>query len=187
MILTFSRTGTLSIVIALIAYGLLSKKNRKLSIVALSIIIPISIIIYYQLNQYTDGILFFRYTDKLDSNRFMLMEAAYNIFLDNILIGIGSGNFGYELIDRGISNFYIGVHNPFLKYYVETGIFAGSIFSLYFLSLGIKSFLSKERLLIVPLLLMFIIIASSIDFKLVIQLYMLFIISLVVNNKSHIL
>ena len=186
MVLTFSRTGTIAIAIGLITYGLMSKNNRKAAIISLLFLIPAGMVFYKILNTYTGGAVVLRYTENLDSHRIHLMKSSIEIFFDNIILGIGAGNFGHALVERGMAPFYIGSHNPFLKYFVEAGILGGSLFSAYFFLLTVNSFLSNKRIYILPLLFIIIIIASSIDFKLVLQLYLLFIISLVINNSEKI-
>ena len=77
-----------------------------------------------------DGVDFFVFLDR-GGNRFPRMEAAYDVFSKNILLGVGPGNYSnyissvdFSYITRGIP--WLEVHNqPPVNIFLEAGVNAG--------------------------------------------------------------
>ena len=136
MILTFSRGGIYFVVSAIIAY-LFYNRNKMGSYFKFLILIPIGGIIYYSVVQTTGGKIVERYELEGSSGRDKLVKVAFDIFSDNLIIGIGTGNFNTEITKKRLYAVESGAHNEFARVAAEHGIIGIMLYWGFFLYLFI--------------------------------------------------
>ncbi len=134
-ILTFSRGGVFSAIISIffsIIYSQFKQKTKKLFvrsflISSITLFILSQSIVY--LNDFSQGMLYDRYfinqnedTTKYLTGRDVIFFADLNMFLDNILFGVGPGMGLVKRADYGLSG-QVTAHNEFTRLVAEHGIF----------------------------------------------------------------
>jgi O-antigen ligase len=138
MILTFSRGGLyfFILIFALINFESLIKSKISLSyVLGLFLLVPIGLYIYNYTLSVTEGAVAERYADEGTSNRDVLVEVGIEIFKDNPLFGIGTGNFNLVAMDTKYFGSISGAHNEFVRILAEHGFFGFSFYILFFLTL----------------------------------------------------
>ena len=95
MILTFSRGGLYFLGIIMACYLYFNKANIA-SYAKLLLFIPVGFLIYFLVVKQTGGTIVKRYEKKGSSNRNVLAEAGYKLFVDAPIIGVGTSNFNIE-------------------------------------------------------------------------------------------
>lgn len=144
MLMLGRRAHTMFLLMSLIMIYILSNhaKNPIRRIIGVSLTLILMIVIVYVINNYFIEIpLVSRLNDTIDklvtgknigSGRYKLYDYAWKLFLENLLFGIGWGNFRYVMIGNvdiqsGITG--MNVHNVYLQLLCEMGII-GTIFIL---------------------------------------------------------
>jgi hypothetical protein len=107
-------------------------------------LVPVGYIIYYYAMNATDGKLEKRYVEKGDSGRSVLAEAGFTLFLQEPLAGVGTGNYGTEILNRKLYSVESGAHNEFVRAAAEHGIL-GIIFYWGFYATLIFEFLQRKK------------------------------------------
>jgi O-antigen ligase len=142
MILTFSRGGLYFVGIVMAAYIYFNKANLK-SYARVIFLIPIGALVYYIVIGQTDGAISKRYEKKGSSNRDVLVEAAFKIFLDEPIIGVGTSNFDTEIVTRKYFFKESTAHNEFVRAIAEHGIFGMITYWGFFITLLVDIFKRK--------------------------------------------
>lgn len=177
MVLTFSRGGLYFLAGVIMLYCLMNWKNVKRFGILL-LFIPLGYMIYYYVYNATDGKIDARYTEKGDSGRSQLVEAGLQLFLQEPLAGVGTGNYGSEILNRDLYGVESGAHNEFVRAAAEHGIM-GIIFYWGFLIVIIGEILSRKKLqrdMASYLLLLFCLIIVHNGLKIGVQFYILIIV-----------
>ncbi len=121
MVLSFSRGGLYFLVGVMALYFILN--YRKVSnYLILIVLIPIGYLIYNYVTETTGGAIVERYQQEGASGRDILVEAAWHLFQDDPLAGVGTGNFRHEIIKRGLYAEESGAHNEFMRAAAEHGL-----------------------------------------------------------------
>ena len=79
---------------------------------------------------------------RLTAGRYFIWKKAWELFLENPIIGIGLGSFPYRYSLR-TGDCGRAVHNAYLKFLVETGIIGFLFFIYIIVSLGLIAFKTK--------------------------------------------
>ncbi|MEP6845608.1 MAG: O-antigen ligase family protein, partial [Panacibacter sp.] len=143
MVLTFSRGGLYFLAGVIILYVLLNWKQIGRFAVML-LFIPIGYIIYYYALNATDGKIEARYVEKGDSGRTELVEAGFSLFMQEPLAGVGTGNYGKEIMSRDLYTAESGAHNEFVRAAAEHGIM-GIIFYWGFYLIIVFEILGRRK------------------------------------------
>ncbi|QEC69098.1 O-antigen ligase family protein [Panacibacter ginsenosidivorans] len=143
MVLTFSRGGIYFLAGVIALYALFNRKEVGRFAILL-FLVPIGYIIYYYAMNATDGKLEQRYVEKGDSGRTELVEAGFTLFLDEPLAGVGTGNYGSEILNRNLYGVESGAHNEFVRAAAEHGIL-GIIFYWGFYAILIFEFMQRKK------------------------------------------
>lgn len=131
MIITMSRTGLVSIIVALIVLVILFRMKLLKSIKTLSLILIPLLWIGYKWWSYISEIM--KYRIHMDSSRLELWEGGIKLFLNNPILGTGAGN--YSIARSSLSQHMYTVeslHNSWLQMLVELGIVGFTIVLLYY-------------------------------------------------------
>ncbi len=158
MILTFSRGGLyfFGAMFILLNLEVISKAKINLSyIIGLILLIPIGNYIFDFTNEQTSGAVIDRYAEEGVSNRDILIEVGINIFQDNPLFGVGTGNFNLVAADPKYFGEISGAHNEFVRFLAEHG-FLGFVFYVFFFIFLISKLIEyrhKIHLVIIPIIL----------------------------------
>lgn len=174
MVLTFSRGGLyfLSSVIALyIMFNF--KQIGKMAVFLL--FVPIGYMIYYYAMSATDGKIEARYVEKGNSGRTELVEAGFSLLADEPLVGVGTGNYGKEIVDRELYGSESGAHNEFVRAAAEHGILGILCYWGFYIIIGIEFIMrrKKERDFSLYILLLFCLIIVHNGMKLGLQPFIL--------------
>ena len=183
LILTFSRTGVILLLISTSAYYIFRFRNYFYYLPFI-LILPFIISYFFEmLNDYTGGFLALRYADDLASDRLYIWQSIFEIFKNNIN-GIGLGNAHSAIAQEGYLDSNTGVHNPFLRVLVEDGVFGFFFYIMFHLIFGLKLTFSNARNISIPFFLIYMIITMSLGMKLAMQFYIIMVIIGVMNNNN---
>jgi len=155
--LTFSRSGWLGIFISFIVILFLTRKfvfNRKFLLLCLLLIIVLLIIIL----PYKDAVInilkvrfgLIEIEEGSANIHFFLYKGALSMFLDHPFIGVGLGNYGIVLEQKGgyqlPGNVLYNPHSAYLSWLSETGIigFICNIFLIIFMFMILKRYRKKS-------------------------------------------
>ncbi|MBS1639266.1 MAG: O-antigen ligase family protein [Bacteroidetes bacterium] len=139
MILTFSRGGLYFVGIVMAAYIYFNRANLK-SYARIIFLIPIGVMVYYIVVGQTGGAIVKRYEKKGSSNRDVLVEIAFKLFLDEPITGVGTSNFDTEIVKRKYFSQISTAHNEFVRAIAEHGIFGMITYWGFFIALFIDIF-----------------------------------------------
>lgn len=134
MVLTFSRGGVYFVGILTIIYMFFNRANLG-NYFKFLIFIPIGLIIYNFVLVQTGGRVVDRYNAKGASNREELVAIGIQIFTENPLIGIGTGNYNNYIKRNHLFTVESGVHNEFVRVAAEHGVFGICLYWGFFISL----------------------------------------------------
>ena len=132
IVLTWSRGGYLAAIVAFFIFLLLN--IRKFSALILAPLLAFAVIITMPPEYIERFMNIFEYgSDTSAARRLMIWQSGMKMALDNILLGVGPGNFTVRI---GEYNFIASwaAHNNFILHFAETGIL-GIISLILFLSL----------------------------------------------------
>ena len=137
MILTFSRGGLYffgAIFLILNIENLRKLKFNFSLILGMIFFLVIGNYIYNFIVIETDGAVIDRYNEEGVSNRDVLVDVGINIFKDNPIFGVGTGNFNMVAMDQKYFGEISGAHNEFVRVLAEHGIicFIFYVFFFYF-------------------------------------------------------
>jgi O-antigen ligase len=121
MVLTFSRGGLYFLSAVIILYVLFNRQQVGKFLI-LFLLLPIGYLIYYYVSETTNGMIEKRYSEEGSSGRDELVAAGIKLFEDEPLAGVGTGNFGQEIIDRELYGAESGAHNEFVRAVAEHGV-----------------------------------------------------------------
>ena len=136
MILTFSRGGLYFLGVIMVFYLYFNKANFA-SYLKLILFVPVGFLIYFLVVLQTGGTIVKRYEKKGSSNRDILIEAGYKLFLDDPIVGVGTSNFNQEIVKRKYFNQVSTAHNEFVRAAAEHGIIGVLLYWGYFIFLFI--------------------------------------------------
>jgi O-antigen ligase len=196
MVLTFSRGGLyfFAVVIALVNIESIINFRISLSyIFGLFLLLSISFYVYNFTRTVTGGAIIERYQQEGTSNRDVLVDVGIEIFKDNPIIGIGTGNFNMIAADSKYFGKKSGAHNEFIRILAEHGFLAITCYVLFFSSLffRILKYRVKIPYVIIPILMILAFNFGSIHngLKLSLQSFSLFMAVSYINNfminKKH--
>ena len=143
MVLTFSRGG-LYFLCAVIALYIYYNRANLGQYAKFLILLPIAYIIYTYVVSSTGGMIVERYEQEGTSNRDILILAGYTLFLQDPLIGVGTGNYNTEIVKRDLFPVESGPHNEFVRAAAEHGIL-GIIFYWGFFLILIITILRRRQ------------------------------------------
>lgn len=127
MMLTFSRTGLALVLVALLIYYGIFQTNRLRSFISLILLSLLGALIFMQVVDITGQAAVNRYTDLSPTNRLELARFGWQLFLDNPLFGIGTGNFHLYMESASYFGQTSGAHNELIRAAAEHG-FLGIVF-----------------------------------------------------------
>jgi O-antigen ligase len=136
MVLTFSRGG-LYFLCAVIALYIYYNRSNLGQYAKFLILLPIAYIIYNYVVSSTGGMIIERYEQEGTSNRDLLIIAGYILFLQEPLLGVGTGNYNTEIVKRNLFPVESGPHNEFVRAAAEHGILGVIFYWGFFLVLYI--------------------------------------------------
>lgn len=121
MVLSFSRGGIYFLGIIMAVFFFFNRKHVK-SYFILVLLIPISFSVLNYVTETTNGLVEERYSEEGNSGRTDLVKAAYELFVSNPLVGIGTANFADEITKNNLYQEESGSHNEFARAAAEHGI-----------------------------------------------------------------
>lgn len=122
MVLTFSRGGLYFIAIVAAMYMLFNRKSLG-NYFKYLLFIPVVIFAFNFIVSETGGAILKRYDQKGSSNRDVLVEAGFKLFLENPILGVGTSNFGSAIVQYKFFSQESTAHNEFIRAIAEHGIF----------------------------------------------------------------
>ncbi len=172
MILTFSRNGLYLTLIAGFCYFILFKSLSFKSISILIILIIIGFIGFNFGMKYAGNALIERYSDTNPTNRDTLVIYGWNMFLENPLFGVGTGNYAKEVAKPEYLGKKSGAHNEFIRASAEHGILgliSWTLFTISTIWIGLKSSKRNIQAIRMTLLVVFLAYTAVNGIKLLIQ------------------
>ena len=134
MALTFSRGG-IYFIGAIVAAYFMYNHSKLGNYFRFLILIPIGAIIYYSVVETTGGKIIERYELEGSSGRDKLVKVAFEIFSNNLITGVGTGNFNTEIVKKNLYGVESGAHNEFARVAAEHGIIGIFLYWGFFLFL----------------------------------------------------
>jgi O-antigen ligase len=121
MLISFSRGGAYFLAIIMALYFLFNSRQLK-SYFLFILLLPVALVVYFYVTDVTEGLIVKRYTEKGSSGRDFLVKAGYEIFSDEPVAGVGTGNFNIEIVKRGLYSSSSGAHDEFIRVAAEHGV-----------------------------------------------------------------
>ena len=121
MVLSFSRGGIYFLGIIMLVFFFFNRKHVR-SYFILFLLIPISFGVLNYVTEKTHGLVEERYAEEGNSGRSDLVKAAFELFISNPLVGVGTANFADEISKNKLYNEESGSHNEFARAAAEHGI-----------------------------------------------------------------
>ncbi len=144
-VLTFSRAGIYNAIggVLIVFLFLMRNMNRHLKrfIPVFGIGVIFLLFLFPYLDDFTGGALQSRFEDTQTTGRLEIVQADFQIFLDNAFLGAGVGNARFlrkEYVGKSV-----GAHTEFSRVIAEHGLFG--IVALFALFLGAVYVLKKQR------------------------------------------
>jgi O-antigen ligase len=121
MVLTFSRGGLyfLGAIVCLFFYY---NRDKLANYARFLMVIPIGLFIYSYVVTQTGGKILARYQEEGTSNRDVLVNIGFTIFSENLLIGVGTGNYNTTIVKEKLYPEESGAHNEYVRAAAEHGI-----------------------------------------------------------------
>lgn len=139
MVLSFSRGGVYFLAVMVALYLLFNRSNFK-KYVFLILLLPVGLLTYTYAVEKTNGLIKYRYEQEGASGREELLQAAYMLFMDKPLAGVGLGNFNSEITSNKLYGVNSGAHNEFARVAAEDGILGLVFYWGFFIALLINIF-----------------------------------------------
>jgi O-antigen ligase len=122
MVLTFSRGG-LYFLSAIVFMYLFFNRGSLGNYFKYLLLIPVAFWGFNFVVDQTGGAILKRYEEKGSSNRDVLVVAAFQLFLENPVFGVGTSNFGTAVVRYGFFREESTAHNEFARSMAEHGVF----------------------------------------------------------------
>jgi O-antigen ligase len=138
MVMTFSRGGLYFFLFSIVMYHILitGTGQFKLKMILKIVIVPLILAFAYDyVTTKTDGKIIERYEEEGVSNRDLILNSGIKIFLDNPIIGVGTGNFNIITSEQKYYGSFTGSHNEFIRILAEHGLFGFLFYICFFFSL----------------------------------------------------
>ncbi len=140
MILSFSRGGIYFLGIIMAVFFAFNW-NKVKSYSLLLLFVPVSFGVYNYVTETTHGLVEERFGEEGNSGRTDLVKAAFELFISNPLVGVGTANFADEISKNDLYGQESGSHNEFARAAAEHGIlgiitFWGFFITIFFEILG---------------------------------------------------
>jgi O-antigen ligase len=121
MLLSFSRGGIYFLGVMMALYFVFNWTSVKKYFLVL-LLIPVGFFAYSYASQKTKGLIENRYEQKGSSGRDQLAKAAWILFEQQPLVGVGPSNFNTEITNQDLYQVESGSHNEFMRVAAEDGI-----------------------------------------------------------------
>lgn len=121
MVLTFSRGGTVLLVLSTLLYYVILRQRSWRTVFPILAIAGIGLVVYYSTLEITGGKVAERFSEATTSNRLTIATQGLEIFFDHPLFGVGSGNFN-EAITQTDYGRHTGAHNELVRAAAEHGV-----------------------------------------------------------------
>lgn len=131
-LLTFSRAGYLSLILAFIFFWLFCLNKKSFWNILLILIFSLFLLIPNPINQRFFSI--FNFQDSSVSKRLTLWKTGLEVTRDNFWTGVGIGNLSEEIQPLSDQRIPIYAHNLFLDFSTEIGFFGGLALFLIIIS-----------------------------------------------------
>ncbi len=140
MILSFSRGGIYFLGIIMAVFFMFNW-NKVKSYLMFLLFIPIGFGVYSYVTKTTHGLVEERFGEEGNSGRTDLVKAAFELFISNPLVGVGTANFADEISKNDLYGVESGSHNEFARAAAEHGIlgiitFWGFFITIFFEIMG---------------------------------------------------
>jgi len=142
MLMTFSRGG-LYFLGAVTAMYLFFNRGGLGNYFKYLMLLPIGLLIYNLAIQQTEGKIIARYEAKGTSNRDVLVEAAFQLFLEHPILGVGTSNYGTAIVEHKLFSQESTAHNEFARAMAEHGILGIITYWGFFIAMFITIFKRK--------------------------------------------
>lgn len=140
MVLTFSRGGLYMLVAVSVLYYVFLKRPSAKTLLTLALFSIVGLAVFDITLSTTGGKVMERYGETTLTNRDRIISGGWNVFLDNMTFGVGTGNF-YKAIEGVGGLGSTGAHNELIRAAAEHGIFGLASWVLFALSgLGYAAF-----------------------------------------------
>lgn len=139
ILLSFSRAGLIALLFAFLLIIISEKINIKIYfLIILLLIIIISFLPLQEIKDRSSSVL--KFYQNINNpyylsitypslwNRYNFMIGAWKMFKDNLIIGVGFGNFMYNIPQYSLLSVEAGAHNTYLELAAELGIFGAIVF-----------------------------------------------------------
>ena len=134
MILSFSRGGIYFLGIIMAVFFFFNRSKVK-SYLILLLFIPIGFGVLSFVTKTTNGLVEKRFGEEGNSGRSDLVQAAIELFMQNPLVGVGTGNYGVAAQANDLYGGDSGVHNEFARSAAEHGILGVITYWGFFITL----------------------------------------------------
>ena len=154
MVLTFSRGGLYFVLAYLIIYLFLNRqKIRGIFFVGVLFVLSVFALDYFV--EYTNGKIIERYSEVGLTNRDKLVSYGLAIFYDNMLAGVGTGNYHSIVSANEYFGSKTGSHNEFIRSLSEHGILGLITFGSFLIStlLGLARRLERTLIFMIVVIL----------------------------------
>lgn len=134
MILTFSRGGLYIVSGAILLYYLFLQRPNWNTLPVLAVF---GILVYVGItiaSDTTQGTVLARYSELDTSNRLLLAQQGWRIFLDSPVLGVGTGNYHVAIATDEYFGSLSGAHNELIRAAAEHGVFGLSFWILFAIS-----------------------------------------------------
>jgi hypothetical protein len=127
MVLTFSRGGLYIVVGAILIYYLFFQRPQRSTWPVLFIFGGLLYAVLNLASDTTQGAVLERYSNLDTTNRLLLVQLGWQIFLNNPILGVGTANYHMAVASGGYFGAVSGAHNELIRSAAEHGVF-GLIF-----------------------------------------------------------
>lgn len=145
MLLTFSRGGAYILAGALFVYTLLSGRGPARTAGSLAAGCALAAVAVWLAAERSEGRLLERYADRDPSNRLVLFDHGWRMFVDHPLTGVGTGRY-YQVVS-GIDYFGVtsGAHNELTRAMAEHGLVGLAIWCAFGAALLARALRLRSR------------------------------------------
>tara|TARA_B100000900_G_scaffold395401_1_gene393748 strand:+ start:1462 stop:2679 length:1218 start_codon:yes stop_codon:yes gene_type:complete len=144
--LTMSRTGFLSLLIAIAVYMILEPSKITKNLMAILLILSPMFIFTVVYWEYIEAILFTRFN--MDSVRLTMYKSVMPLLEEFTLFGVGYNN--YSIARFALESHDSNLHNSWLSIWVELGLI-GFLFQIFYFGFILKTVLKFESKYSIPL------------------------------------
>lgn len=155
MVLTFSRGGLYIVTGAILLYYVFFQRLRRDTWTVLFIFGGLLYTVLTVASGTTQGAVLERYSNLDTTNRLLLAQQGWQIFLDNPILGVGTANYHVAVANNNYFGAVSGAHNELVRAAAEHGVFGlvfWSLFALAALVVALKGHSGRFRALRMALL-----------------------------------